>query len=128
MPRYWLSFALARGGRFVEARVAAEKALELSDGSSLTLYHLAIICYRFGEKQSGDALFARLQHRARTGYVSPMFLTWVHLARGEPEAALRCAREALIAKDPWVFPHRVICPAIVPADQHVDDLILGALS
>jgi len=126
MPRYWLSLALARGGRFGEARVAAEKALELSAGSSLTLCHLANICYRLGDKQSGDALFARLQRRAQTGYVGPMFLTWVHLARGEPEAALRCAEEALAAKDPWVIPHRMICPAVVPADPLVDDLLASA--
>jgi Flp pilus assembly protein TadD len=127
MSRYWLSVGLALGGCFAEARVAAEKALELSGGSSLTLYHLASICYRLGEKQAGDALFARLQQRAEAGYVAPMFLTWVHLARGEPEAALRCAGEALTAKDPWVSPHRVMCPAIVPADPLVDDLLAGAL-
>jgi TolB-like protein/tetratricopeptide (TPR) repeat protein len=127
MSRYWLSVGLALGGCFAEARVAAEKALELSGGSSLTLYHLASICYRLGEKQAGDALFARLQQRAEAGYVAPMFLTWVHLARGEPEAALRCAREALTAKDPWVSPHRVMCPAIVPADPLVDELLAGAL-
>ena len=127
MPRYWLSLGLALGGRFAEARVAAEKALELADGSSLTLSNLAMICYRLGDRQSGDALFARLQQRAEAGYVAPMFLTWVHLARGEPEAALRCAGEALTAKDPWISPHRVICPAIVPADPLVDDLLASAL-
>jgi hypothetical protein len=56
-----------------------------------------------------------------------MFLAWVHLARGEPEAALRCAAEALTAKDPWVIPHGVMCPAIVPANPLVDDLVAGDL-
>jgi TolB-like protein/Tfp pilus assembly protein PilF len=128
MPSYWLSFALALAGRFAEARAPAEQALELADASSLTLCHLAKICYRLGEKESGDELFARLQQRARTGYVSGMFLAWLHLARGEPEAALRCAKGAMDAMDPWVTPHRVICPAIVPADPKVDELVLGALS
>ena len=127
MPRYWLSFGLASGGHFAEARAAAEKALELSGGSSLTLCQLAMICYRLGDQQSGDTLFASLQQRAQAGYVAPMFLTWVHLARGEPEAALSCAGEALTAKDPWVSPHRLICPAIVPADLLVDDLLVSAL-
>ncbi len=127
MPQYWLSFALAMHGRLVEARLPAEKALELSGGSSLTLFHLASLCYRLGEKASGDTLFIRLQQRAQTGYVAPMFLTWVHLARGEPEAALHCAGEALTAKDPWVIPHRVMCPAIVPANPLVDDLVAGDL-
>ncbi len=127
MPAYGLSLGLALGGRFAEARVAAERALELSGGNSLTLYHLASVCYHLGEKQTGDALFARLQQRTQTGYVSPMFLTWLHLARGESEAALRCAGEALTAKDPWVIPHRVMCPAIVPADPLMDDLFGSAL-
>jgi Flp pilus assembly protein TadD len=127
MPRYWLSVGLALGGRFAEARVAAEEALELADGSSLTLCNLAMICYRLGDRQSGDAVFNRLQQRAEAGYVAPMFLTWVHLARREPEAALRWAGEALTAKDPWVSPHRVMCPAIVPADPLVDDLLASAL-
>jgi hypothetical protein len=114
-------------GRFAEARVAAEKALELSGGNSLTLCHLANISYRLGERQSGDALFSRLQERAQTGYVSQMFLTWMHLARGELEAALRCAGEALTAKDPWVCTHRVMCADIVPVDPLVDDLVLSVL-
>jgi len=127
MPRYWLSVGLALGGRFAESRVAAEKALDLADGSSLTLCNLAVICYRLGDRQSGNVLFDRLQQRAKAGYVAPMFLTWVHLARGEPEAALRCAGEALTAKDPWVRAHRLFCPAIVPADPLVDDFLAGDL-
>jgi serine/threonine-protein kinase len=126
MPSFWLTVALASGGRFAEARVAGEKALELSGGISLTLCIMAMIYYRLGDQRSGDALFASLQQRARTGYVAPMFLTWVHLSRGEPETALRCASEALAAKDPWVSPHRLMCPSIVPADPLVDDLLASA--
>jgi serine/threonine protein kinase/Tfp pilus assembly protein PilF len=123
MPRYWLSVGLASRGRFEEARVAGEKALELSGGTSLTQCNLATICYRLGDRQAGDALFARLQQRAQTGYVAPTFFTWAHLARGEPESALRCAEEALAAKDPWISTHHLLCPGIVPADPLVDDLL-----
>jgi len=123
MPSYWLSVGLATGGRFAEAKIAGEKALELSGDSSLTQCNLALICYRLGEKQAGDSLFATLQQRTHEGYVSPMFLAWLHLARGEPEAALDRAKEAFAAKDPWFSPHRVFSPAIVPADPLVDDLV-----
>jgi hypothetical protein len=51
-----------------------------------------------------------------------MFLAWLHLARGEPEAALDRAKEALAAKDPWFCSHRIFCPVIVPPDPLVDDL------
>ena len=123
MPSYWLSVGLANGERFVEARVAAEKAVELSGGSSLTLCNLALICYGLGDRKVGDAIFDSLQQRAHEGYVSPMFLAWLHLARGEPKAALDHAEEALAAKDPWFCPHRVMSPVIVPADPLVDDLV-----
>jgi len=125
MPKYWLSVGLAYGGRFIEARLAAEKALELAGESSLTLCNLALICYRLGDWEAGDALFASLQQRAAQGYLSPMFLAWLHLARGEPDAALNRAEEALAVKDPWFSPHRVFSPAIVPADPLVDDLVAG---
>ena len=54
-----------------------------------------------------------------------MFLAWLYLARGEPEAALGRAEEALAAKDPWFSSYRVFSPAIVPADPLVDDLVAG---
>jgi len=125
MPRYWLSVGLANGGRFNEARTPAEKALELAGESSLTLCNLALICYRLGDREAGDVLFARLQQRAAKGYLSPMFLAWLHLARGEPDAALDRAKEALAAKDPWFSTHRVFSPTLVPPDPLVDDLVVG---
>ncbi len=127
MPKYWLSVALASEGRFEEARAAGEKALELSGGSSLTQCILAMICYRLGDRQAGDALFTLLQQRTQTGYVAPMFLAWLHLARDEPEAALSRAEEALNAKDPWASSHRLMSPVFVPTDPRVDDLIAGVL-
>jgi serine/threonine-protein kinase len=122
MPSYWLSVGLGSGGQLAEAKVAAEKAVELSGGSSLTLCNQALIFYRYGNQRAGDALFESLQLRAHEGYISPMFLAWLHLARGEPEAALDRAKEALAAKDPWFCSHRIFCPVIVPPDPLVDDL------
>jgi hypothetical protein len=86
-----------------------------------------MICYHLGDRQAGDALFTLLQQKAQTGYVAPMFLAWLHLARGESVAALSRAEEALTTKDPWVSPHRLMSPVIVPADPRVDDLIAGVL-
>jgi TolB-like protein/Flp pilus assembly protein TadD len=73
MPSYWLSVGLGSGGQLAEAKVAAEKAVELSGGSSLTLCNQALIFYRYGNQRAGDALFESLQLRAHEGYISPMF-------------------------------------------------------
>jgi serine/threonine-protein kinase len=126
MPRYFQSLTLALHGRLSEARAAAQSALDLSGGSSLTTSHLAMVCARLGERPSADALAARLEERAQAGYVSPMLRTWVLLACGQPEAALETARKALADMDPWVAMHAVISPALVPADTRVDSLLASA--
>jgi serine/threonine-protein kinase len=127
MPRYWCSFALAITGGLDDARVEAERAFELSGGSSITLFNLAGICYRLGDRRSGDELFARLRERAQAGYVGRMFLTWANLARGDREAALRHAEEAIAAKDPWVSSHPWMCAAMAASDPSVDELLAAAL-
>ncbi|MHC4922449.1 MAG: hypothetical protein ACYTKC_23070, partial [Planctomycetota bacterium] len=115
------------GGRLEEARVAVEKAVELAGNTSLTQCNLALICYRLGDHQAGDTLSTNLRQRAHEGYVSPVFLAWLHLARSEPEASLRRAKEALAANDPWATTHRALSPILVPADPLVDDLLAGVL-
>jgi hypothetical protein len=87
-----------------------------------------MICYRLGDQETGDAHFDRLQQRAQKGYLSPMFLAWLHLARGESEDALRRGKEALSANDPWVCSHRLMCPVIVPADPLLDDVLTTVFS
>lgn len=120
MPRYWLSLLLAAKGHFEEAKTEATTALAGANENSLTLCHLACIEYRRGEQSSGEALFDRLQQRARTGYVSPMFLTWLHLARGENETALQCAQAALDAKDPWVATYRLVTRFLIPSSPAIE--------
>ena len=128
MPQFWLSQGLAAEGRIEEGEEPAKRALELSGGSSLTTCNLALFCYSLGDPKTGDELFDRLRERAKSGYVSPMFLTWLHVARGEREPALKCAAEALEAKDPWVLPHHTMAPAIVRTDPLVNDFLATAPS
>jgi serine/threonine protein kinase/tetratricopeptide (TPR) repeat protein len=123
MPRYFLAHALAVAGRLAEARAAADQAVELSGGVSLTLSTLASICYLLGDRAAGDDLFDRLRSRAEARYVPPMLIAWLHIIRGEGEAALERVEEALEAKDPWVTAHRLYSPAIVPAEPRVDALL-----
>jgi len=126
MPHYFLSTGLGTGGRLVEAQVEAERAVELSGGSSVALSLLVCLCHLLGERERSDSLFERLLRRAETGYVAPMFLAWAHLARRETDQALRRAEEALVAKDPWVTVHRLYSPAILPAEPQVGALIAGS--
>ena len=128
MPHYFRSAALAAAGRLGEARSEAEAALELSGGASLTLSLLVCLCQLLGDRERADEVFDQLRRRAEAGYVTPMFLVWAHLARGEAEQALRRVQEALAAKDPWVTVHRLYSPAIVPADPRIDALIARSRS
>jgi serine/threonine protein kinase/tetratricopeptide (TPR) repeat protein len=128
MPHYFLSAGLGVGGRVAEARSEAETALELSGGASITLSLLVCLCHLLGDRERRDSLFERLMRRAEAGYVTPMFLAWAHLARGETDQALSCAKDALATKDPWVNVHHLYSPAIVPAESRVDGLIAGSFS
>ena len=128
MPHYFLSVGLGVGGRLVEARSEAETALELSGDASITLSLLICLCHLLGDRERGDDLFRSLRERAEAGYVTPMFLAWAHLARGETDQALGRARDALAAKDPWVNVHHLYSSTLVPADPRVDSLIAGSFS
>jgi serine/threonine protein kinase/Flp pilus assembly protein TadD len=128
MPHYFLSAGLVHSGRLVEARSEAETALELSGGASITLSLLVCLCCLTGDRERGEDLFQQLQQRAEAGYVTPMFLAWAHLARGETDQALRRVEEALAARDPWVNVHGLYSPAIVPAELRVNALIAASFS
>jgi len=128
MSHYFLSVDLGLSGRLVEARLEAERALALSGGSSITLSLLVCLCRLLGDRKHGEDLFERLRQRAEAGYVTPMFLAWAHLARGETDQALRRVEEALATKDPWVTVHRLYSPTLVPAEPRVDVLIARSFS
>jgi TolB-like protein/Flp pilus assembly protein TadD len=63
MPRHFLSVALASVGRLEQARVAAEESRDLTGGTSLSLCHLACLCYRLGERSARPAGLRRCSSR-----------------------------------------------------------------
>jgi serine/threonine-protein kinase len=128
MPRYFHSIVLAAAGRVDEARAEAEQASALSGENSVTLSHLLYLCVRTGERDRGAVLFERLRQRAEESYVPPMLLALAHLVRGEREAALRRAAEAIAVNDPHVSSHRLLSPAIIPPEPGFDALIAGSWS
>ncbi len=48
-----------------------------------------------------------------------MYLAWIHLARGEPDAAVRMVDEALEHNDGWLTFHRYFSPPL-PGDPRID--------
>lgn len=119
LPYHHLSDLYARGGRLGEARSAGEQALVLSGNAAAAAFQLACICYMAGDRKRGDELYDDLQQRAREGYISPSFLAWMHLSRGEPVEALSRFQEAVRIHDPWLPFHPLYSPAIVPEDPRV---------
>jgi len=127
-PDHWLghfelSGVYARGSRLDEARVEGHKAVELSGGASITVARLASVCHLLGDAGRGSELLERLKTRSLDTYVSPSFFAWVHLARGEPEPALRRLEEALRIKDPWLCFTRLYTRPFFPSDSRVDALL-----
>jgi serine/threonine-protein kinase len=123
MPHYFLSLALAGGGRLQEARAEAELAVGLSVENSVTLSHLVCLCTVLGDRNRSDDLFQGLLTRAETGYVSPMLLAWPHTILGDTDAALRRVEDAMSAKDPWLSAHRLYRQALGLQESQLDVLI-----
>jgi hypothetical protein len=117
VPRETLSSLYAATSRLEGARREADAAVTFSGGVSLALTRVACVCYMQGDKRRGDEILDILQSRARTTYVPPTFLAWIHLARGEPDAALARLQEAASGSDPWIAFHRLTASA---ADPRID--------
>jgi len=125
MPHHYLGFMYAEASRLEDARAAAEKAVELSGGVSVTIAQLACVCYLLGDTRHGDEHFELLQERAHASYVPPTFLAWVHLARGETDDALVQLQEAARGNDGWLCFHRLESAAFHPGDPRIDALLEG---
>jgi serine/threonine protein kinase len=125
MPHNFLSFHFVLDSRFDEARAEAEKAVELSGNHSSAVTQLACVCYMRGETHRGDEMFEILQSRARTTYVPPTFLAWVHLARNEPHRAVALLERAVQGLDPWLAFHRLMAPPSAPDDARIEELLQG---
>jgi serine/threonine-protein kinase len=123
LAHYELSRVLQSGSRLREARVAAEKAVELSGGLSAPVGRLACICYALGDTGRGDELLQQLLERSGQGYVPPSFLAWVYLARGNLEECLRWLEKAQQNKDLWRCFTRLYTRPFLPAGSSVDAFV-----
>ena len=116
MPRFCLGFVQAKMGRVDEARANVELALEMSGGLSTVAGGLAMLSYGTGDVARGDELFEMLEARSQRTWVPPTLLGFLHLVRGETDAAYDRFDEAIRRKDPRIVSFRVDSPVPI-ADE-----------
>jgi TolB-like protein/predicted Ser/Thr protein kinase len=102
-PRFWLSEAYSRAARRTEAIAAAEQAAKLAQGLGVPTANLACVYYLGGRIEDGHRTLTELEERARTGYISPALLAWIHVARGAIDEAVALAERAYEEGDPWLI-------------------------
>jgi len=123
LPHHQLGDAqLAGGGDIENARIAAERAVELSGGVTVAVAQLAMLSYLTGRTDRGDEHLATLEERSRDTYIRPTFFTRIHLARGEIDTAVDHMNQAVKDHDPWIVFHR-FCERVLPSDPRIDAVL-----
>ncbi len=121
-PHLWLSAAYSRAGMHGRAIESAERAAERARDLAVTMTALASAYYLGGRTEDGGRILQKLQERAQRGYVSPMLLAFVHVARGAIDEAVECAERAYGERDHWLRGSRSN-----PAGVRFDDPRLQAI-
>jgi tetratricopeptide (TPR) repeat protein len=98
--RHALGWAHREAGNRDLAIQSGRKAVELSGGAAWVETVLALTCYRFGEKEEADRIFAGLRRRAGHEFVWPICFVFLHMARGEMDDAVVWLRKARDEGDP----------------------------
>ena len=98
---------LAMEGRLGEAERVLRDAVTMQESGTYTRATLAYVLARAGRAAEARAIYAELEERARTDYVSPVSFATIHLGLGEAEPALDWAGRALEERRGWVAYLRV---------------------
>ncbi len=111
-PLYWQPYAHITGAYLdksmgEEAVASAEKAFELSGGSSVSRMLLALAYNQAGRKRDSEEQLDLLKQKARDVYVSPMLFAWIYTARGDVEEAKRWLRKAVDGRDVWTSWYKI---------------------
>jgi tetratricopeptide (TPR) repeat protein len=101
--RFSLGMVHGQMGRHEQAIVELREAVQRSERSSLTLALLAHALAAAGQTVEARSLLAELRERGRTRYVSSYDLAAIHVALGEPEAALGLLEAAVEERAPWML-------------------------
>ena len=105
MAHYFLGQAYLEQAMQAEAIKELQRAVDLTDSSSETIAMLGCAHAAAGNRAKALQLLAQLNHRCRTGYVSPVLLAQLLLASGEREQAvefLQRARQTRASDLVWI--------------------------
>ncbi len=104
----WAYFCLAdaylRKGEGRQALAAAQTAVRL-DSADVHRAMLARVYALSGDRDRADSVVTSLEAAAKTRYVSPWFLSWVHIGLGHTDRALALLERAVAEHatyTPWV--------------------------
>jgi serine/threonine-protein kinase len=98
----WLSEALQYTGSRKRAIAHLERATELAGHLAVTKACLASAYYLDGRRTDGDLILHELEGRAAKGYVSPVLMARVHIARGSIGEAVEYAERGYDRHDHWL--------------------------
>jgi serine/threonine-protein kinase len=113
ITHYHLGRAYSAKGMVKEAIAEYEKAVELSDGTPLSLAVLSCSYYLTGKKDQADRLFESLKKRSETEYVPGTTLYLIYRIRGEEAKAYEWLTKACNEHDtllPWFKAHSFLIP------------------
>jgi serine/threonine protein kinase/Tfp pilus assembly protein PilF len=92
---YFMGQCEVERGRLAEALQALQRAMELTPPSSEIMAALGHCHASAGNTRQATDILSQLEHRATSGWVSPVLLAQVLTALGDHEAALRKLDEAV---------------------------------
>jgi serine/threonine protein kinase/Tfp pilus assembly protein PilF len=123
---HWVSAMQALGSAHLDkARSEAEKAVELSGGSSMAVTVLACACQALGDARQMGELYEGLRDRARRGHVAPTAFAWIADARRDVPAAVRWLEHAAATHDPLVCFYRTIPAGLLSGDPAIESVLKG---
>jgi serine/threonine-protein kinase len=89
--------------RYVDAAQLGERAVALSGGAWHFKCSVARAYVRAGNPEKAVATLDELHAAADSEYVSPLWLTWIHVTLGEEEKALHHLERAVAQRAPYLF-------------------------
>lgn len=96
-------WALVLTGRYPEGVAALERAAALASGGTLFRAQLGQAYAMTGEVEAARGVQRELAELARTRYVSPYHLAYIHTGLGEAEAAIDRLEEAYDQRAPAIY-------------------------
>jgi len=89
-----ISLSYAHEGRYPQAVKYAEEGARVSPGVTFMQAVLAVVYAMTGKIEDARGLLAQMNEKARTDYVAPILLSWIHAHLGEIDPAFESLDQA----------------------------------